>query len=48
MTSIYEFPQEIYAGHIEMGTRKQTDYVADFWQRKLVDSETAASIKCEK
>ena len=36
---------EIYAGHIEMGTRKQTDYLADFWQRKLIDSDTVASIK---
>jgi len=35
---------EIYAGHIEMGTRKQTDYLADFWQRKLVDSNSAATI----
>jgi integrase len=35
---------EIYAGHIEMGTRKQTDYLADFWKGKLVDSDTVASI----
>ncbi len=35
---------EIYAGHIEMGTRKQTDYLADFWQRKLIDSDTVATI----
>ena len=33
---------EIYAGHIEMGTRKQTDYLADFWKGKLIDSETVA------
>ena len=35
---------EINADHIEMDTRKQTDYLADFWQRKLVDSDTVASI----
>jgi hypothetical protein len=23
---------EIYAGHFEMGTRKQTDGLADFWK----------------
>ena len=35
---------EIYAGHIELGTRKQTDYLAAFWRRKLIDSDTVASI----
>ncbi len=38
---------EIYAGQIEMGTRKQTDYLADFWQRKLIVSDPIAPIKCE-
>jgi hypothetical protein len=33
---------ERYAGQIEMGTRKQTDYLADIGQRKLIDSETEA------
>jgi hypothetical protein len=33
---------EIYTNHIEMGTRKQTDYLAGFGQRKLVDSKTVA------
>ena len=35
---------EIYAGHIEMGTKKQTDYLADFWKGKLVDADVVASI----
>jgi truncated hemoglobin YjbI len=26
---------EIYAGHIETGTKKQTDFLADFWTGKL-------------
>jgi integrase len=26
---------EIYAGHIETGTKKQTDYLAGFWGEKL-------------
>ena len=26
---------EIYAGHIETGTKKQTDYLAGFWADKL-------------
>lgn len=36
---------EVYAGHIAMGTRKQTDHLADFRQRKLLDSEALAPIK---
>ena len=35
---------EIYAGHIEMGTKKQTDYLADFWKGKLIYSDTVATI----
>ncbi len=35
---------EIYADLIEMGTRKQTDYLADFWQRKLIFSDSVATI----
>ena len=35
---------EIYAGHIEMGARKQTDYLVDFWQRNLVDSDSVTTI----
>ena len=35
---------EIDAGHIETGTRRQTDYLADFWQRNLVDSNSVATI----
>jgi integrase len=26
---------EIYAGHIETGAKKQTDFLADFWANKL-------------
>jgi hypothetical protein len=26
---------EIYAGHIETGTKKQTDFLAGFWADKL-------------
>ena len=35
---------EIYAGHIETGTKKQTDFLADFWGEKLGSSESVASI----
>ena len=36
---------EIYAGHIEMGTRKQTNHLADFWKGKLIDPGVVASNK---
>jgi len=36
---------EIYAGHIEMGIGRQSDSLADFRQRKLIDSDTVASIR---
>jgi hypothetical protein len=35
---------EIYAGHIETGTKKQTDYLAGFWADKLDLIEGQASI----
>ena len=35
---------EIYAGHIETGTKKQTDYLAGFWGEKLDLIEGQASI----
>ena len=35
---------EIYAGHIEMGTKKQTDFLADFWSDKLELIEGQESI----
>jgi hypothetical protein len=35
---------EIYAGHIETGTKKQTDFLADFWANKLDLVEGQASI----
>jgi hypothetical protein len=43
---------EIYAGHIETGTKKQTDYLAGFWADKLDINEgqkaIPASINQEK
>jgi integrase len=43
---------EIYAGHIETGTKKQTDFLADFWADKLnliEDHEfVSASVNKEK
>jgi integrase len=35
---------EIYAGHIETGTKKQTDFLADFWADKLELTEDHKSI----
>ena len=35
---------EIYAGHIETGTKKQTDFLADFWTDKLDLTEGRESI----
>lgn len=35
---------EIYAGHIETGTKKQTDFLANFWEDKLDLTEGQASI----
>ena len=35
---------EIYAGHIETGTKKQTDFLADFWADKLDLTEAHESI----
>ncbi len=35
---------EIYAGHIETGTKKQTDFLADFWVDKLDLMEGQTSI----
>ena len=35
---------EIYAGHIETGTKKQTDFLADFWTDKLDLNEGQESI----
>jgi hypothetical protein len=35
---------EIYAGHIETGTKKQTDFLADFWTDKLDLAEGQVSI----
>jgi len=35
---------EIYAGHIERGTKKQTDFLADFWTEKLDLTEGRESI----
>ena len=35
---------EIYAGNIETGTKKQTDFLADFWTEKLDLTEGRESI----
>jgi hypothetical protein len=35
---------EIYAGHIETGTKKQTDFLADFWAEKLDLTEDQESV----
>ena len=35
---------EIYAGHIEAGTKKQTDFLADFWADKFDLTEGQESI----
>ena len=35
---------EFYAGHIETGTKKQTDFLADFWAEKLDLIEGQVSI----
>ena len=34
---------EIYAGHIETGTKKQTDFLNDFWKGKLNETKGVAS-----
>jgi hypothetical protein len=41
---------EIYAGRIETGTKKQTDFLADFWAAKLdlnegLESNPAAIVR---
>jgi len=35
---------EIYAGHIETGTKKQTDFLNDFWKGKLNENEGSVFI----
>ena len=35
---------EIYAGHIETGTKKQTDFLAGFWADKLDLTEDQESV----
>jgi integrase len=32
---------EIYAGHLEMGTKAQTDFLADFWEKELGETEVS-------
>jgi integrase len=34
---------EIYAGHLETGTKEQTDFLADFWERVLEGSEVSST-----
>jgi len=35
---------EIYAGHLETGTKEQTDFLADFW-KKVFDNQSETSTK---
>ena len=41
---------EIYAGHIETGTKKQTDFLADFWTDKLdlIEGHKVVSVSVNK
>jgi integrase len=34
---------EIYAGHLELGTKKQTDFLADYWGENLKPSQESSS-----
>ena len=34
---------EIYAGHLETSTKEQTDFLGDFWDRSLGQSEKTTS-----
>jgi len=34
---------EIYAGHLETGTKAQTDFLADFWEKKLGKPEETST-----
>jgi hypothetical protein len=34
---------EIYAGHLETSTKEQTDFLGDFWDRSLSQSEKTTS-----
>lgn len=36
---------EIYGGRLEIGTKKQTDYLNDFWKDKLKQTKGVASIR---
>ena len=39
---------EIYAGHIEPETKKQTDFINDFWKGKLNETKSVAYSSGEK
>ena len=41
---IFQKTTEIYAGHIETGTKKQTDFLAGFWADKLDLNKRETSI----
>lgn len=38
---------EIYSGHLELGTREQTEFLADFWGKELSVASTKSSTKKE-
>lgn len=48
LRSDHQKTTEIYAGHIETETKKQTDFLNDFWKGKLNETKGAASIGGEK
>jgi hypothetical protein len=40
---------EIYAGHLELGTKEQTDFLAEFWENQLSeDRATSTNASTEK
>ena len=34
---------EIYAGHLEKGTKEQTNFLADFWTEKIQKEEVTSN-----
>jgi hypothetical protein len=43
LRSDHQKTTEIYAGHIETETKKQTDFLNDFWKGKLSKNECVAA-----
>ena len=46
----YQKTTEIYAGHLDLGTKKQTDFLADFWQKNFnpLDKTSSKASSSEK